>query len=82
MQAFSVCGEQGPFIVAHGFLIVVASLAVEHRPEVTRALVVAAHELYGTGSVVVAHGLCCPAACGIFPDQGSNLCPLDWQADS
>ena len=24
-------------------------------------------------SVVVAHRLSCPAACGIFPDQGSNL---------
>ena len=24
------------------------------------------------GSVVVAHGLSCSAACGIFPDQGSN----------
>ena len=35
-----------------------------------------------TGSVVVAHGLSCSAACGIFPDQGSNLCPLHWQADS
>ena len=23
-----------------------------------------------------------PKACGIFPDQGSNLCPLYWQADS
>ena len=34
------------------------------------------------GSVVVAHGLCCSAACGIFPDQGSNPCPLHWQADS
>ena len=34
------------------------------------------------GSVVVAHGLSCSAACGIFPDQGSNLCPLHWQADS
>ena len=21
-------------------------------------------------------------ACGIFPDQGSNPCPLHWQADS
>ena len=27
------------------------------------------------GSVVVAHGLSCSAACGIFPDQGSNPCP-------
>ena len=34
------------------------------------------------GSVVVAHGLSCSAACGILPDQGSNLCPLHWQADS
>ena len=34
------------------------------------------------GSVVVAHGPSCSAACGIFPAQGSNLCPLHWQADS
>ena len=35
-----------------------------------------------TGSVVVAHGPSCSASCGIFPDQGSNPCPLHWQADS
>ena len=34
------------------------------------------------GSVVVVHWLCCSAACGIYPDQGSNPCPLHWQADS
>ena len=34
------------------------------------------------GSVVVAHGPSCSAACGIFPDQGSNPCPLHWQAYS
>ena len=34
------------------------------------------------GSVVVAHGPSCLTACGIFPDQGSNPCPLHWQADS
>ena len=34
------------------------------------------------GSAVVAHGPSCSAACGIFPDQGSNPCPLHWQADS
>ena len=28
------------------------------------------------GSVVVAHGPSCSAACGIFPDQGSNPRPL------
>ena len=34
------------------------------------------------GSAIVAHGPSCSAACGIFPDQGSNQCPLHWQADS
>ena len=34
------------------------------------------------GSVIVAHGPSCSAVCGIFPDQGSNPCPLHWQADS
>ena len=38
--------------------------------------------LWSAGSTVVAHGLCCSAACGIFLDQGSNPCPLQWQADS
>ena len=32
------------------------------------------------GSVAVAQGPSCSAACGILPDQGSNPCPL--QADS
>ena len=30
------------------------------------------------GSVVMSHGLSCPAVCGIFLDQGSNPCPLHW----
>ena len=34
------------------------------------------------GSVVVAHRPSSSKACGIFPDQGSNPCPLHWQADS
>ena len=34
------------------------------------------------GSVIVAHGPSCSAACEIFPDQGSNPCPLHRQADS
>ena len=34
------------------------------------------------GSAIVAHGPSCSMACGIFPDQGSNACPLHWQADS
>ena len=34
------------------------------------------------GSVTVAHGPSCSVSCGIFPDQGSNPCPLHRQADS
>ena len=34
------------------------------------------------GSVIVTHGPSCSVACGIFPDQGSNPCPLHWQSDS
>ena len=34
------------------------------------------------GSVIAAHGPSCSVACGIFPDPGSNPCPLHWQADS
>ena len=26
----------------------------------------------------MAHGVSCPVACGIFPDQDLNLCPLHW----
>ena len=35
------------------------------------------------GSVVEVLGFSCPWACGIFvPDQGLNLHPLHWKADS
>ena len=33
-------------------------------------------------SLVVVDGLSCSVACGVFPDQGSNPCPLHWQAAS
>ena len=33
-------------------------------------------------TLVVMHGLSRPEACGIFPDQGLNLCPLHRQVDS
>ena len=32
--------------------------------------------------VAVVHGLGCSVACGIFLDQGSNPCPLHWEAES
>ena len=57
-------------VVIHGLPIVVASLVAEHRLSGTQA------------SVVAAHKLSCPAVCGIIPDQGSNICPLNWQEDS
>ena len=38
--------------------------------------------LLNTGSVLVALRLSWSAACGIFPEQGSNPRPLCWQADS
>ena len=37
--------------------------------------VVVAHRPQSTSSVVVANGLSCSVARGIFPDQESNLCP-------
>ena len=37
---------------------------------------------WNEGSVVVAHGLSCPEACGIFLDRGSNSHPLHWQFSS
>ena len=38
--------------------------------------------LIAVASLVAEHGLSCSTACGIFPDQGLNPCPLHWQVDS
>ena len=38
--------------------------------------------LQSTGSTVVVLGLSCSVACGIFPNQGWNPCPLYWQVHS
>ena len=46
------------------------------------ALCCGAAALGHVGSRVVAPGLSCSAAHGIFPDQGSNPCPLHCRADS
>ena len=77
-QTFSSCGEWGLlFVAVHGLLIAVASLAAEHRLQACGL-----QQLWHVGSVVVARGLSCFAACGVFPSQGLNPCPLHWQADS
>ena len=60
-------------------LIAVASPVVECG---LSSSVLAAPRLQSAGSVVVMHGVSCSEARGIFPDQGSNLCLLHWQADS
>ena len=39
-------------------------------------------QLQRAGSAVVTQAPSCSAARGILPDQGSNPCPLHWQADS
>ena len=38
--------------------------------------------LQHVGSVLVFPRLSCSPACGIFPDQGTNLCSLHWRVDS
>ena len=51
------------------------SVVVAHRLSCSAACGI----LPGLGG---SHRLSCSAACGILPDQGSNPCPLHWQADS
>ena len=71
--------SQGCYLVAaRGFLISVASSVGES----TGSLALWLQQLQLPGSVVAAHELSCSEACGIFPNQGSNLYALHWQADS
>ena len=74
-RLFSSCGERWLLFIA---------VASRCRPWAlgVQASVVVAHRLQSAGSVVVVHGLSCSAACEIFPDKGSNPCPLHWQVDS
>ena len=44
--------------------------------------VIPASGLQSTGLIVVAHGLSCSKACGIFLNQELNACLLHWQGDS
>ena len=69
-RALPSCGERGPLFIACAGL------------SLSRPLLLLSTSSRCAGSVVVAHGPSCSAACGIFPDQGSNPCPLHWQADS
>ena len=71
--AFSSGSEWGLlFVVVHGFLIMVASLGVEHRLQARELQQLQFPGLQRAGSVVEAQGLSCSTACEIFPDQGLN----------
>ena len=69
-RAFSSCGQWGPLFIA------------VRGPLPYRGLSCCGAQAPDAQAVIVAHGPSCSAACGIFPDQGSNPCPLPWQADS
>ena len=70
-RAFSSCSKRGPLFITVRGPLTISWLLLLRSTDSRRA-----------GSVVVAHGPSCSAACGIFPDQGANPCPLHWQADS
>ena len=69
-QAFSSCGERGPRFSCGAWASYCCDFLMWRSSR---------HAGFRT---CVLHGLSCSAACGIFLDQGSNLCPLQWQADS
>ena len=74
--AFPSCGERGCSLAAVQGLLIMGTSAAEHGLPGAQASVAAAAGLWCTGLVAVTHGLSCSAACGIFPDQGSNPCLL------
>ena len=74
------------FIAVCGLSLVVASRDYSLAAMCRLPLVVASPcrtwALGLMGSVIVAHGLSCSTACGIFLDQELNPCPLHWQVNS
>ena len=69
---FSLVAESKGYslVVAQGLLIAKASI------------IIVDHELEGSGSIVVEHGLSFSRARRILLDQRLNLCLLCWQVDS
>ena len=86
VRSFTSCSKLELLLLeVLGLLIVVASLLVEHRLWGSQSLwcrdsVVVVPQLQSTGSVVIAHGVSCSVASGIFPDR--DPCLLHWQVDS
>ena len=74
------------FVAAHSLPLAAAnrgySLVAVQRLLVAAASRCRAWALVTWASVVLAFRPSCPTACGIFLDQGLNLCPLHWQMNS
>ena len=71
MPAFSSCSEQGLLSSYGTWASHYGGFSCYRVQALGRA-----------GSFVVVHRFSCPEARGTFLDQGSNSCPLHWQADS
>ena len=80
-QLFSGCGEHG--LLSTGVRLPLWRLFVlRSRASRARILSSCGSWLCSTGSAVVAHGLSCSTARGIFPGQGLSPRLRQWQADA
>ena len=68
----AACGGSS-LVAVRRLLAAVVSLVAEHGLQACRL-----QELWFPGSRVVTHRLSCSSVCRIFPDQGSDPCPLHW----
>ena len=69
-------------VAVRGLPMVMASPVAEHGLKGAWASVVMVPGLQSTGPIAMAHELRCSTACGIFLDQGLNLCLLYGRVDS
>ena len=76
-----MCGHTGSVLPPRGFSLVAVHGGCTLNCGAGASVLLWLLLLWSTGSGIVAHGLRCPVACGVFLDQGSNPCPLHWQAD-
>ena len=79
-EGFSLVSESWDYSLlrSEGFSLQCKGLLQTMGSRSTWASAGAAPGLQGTGPGVVAPGLSCSLACGIFPDQGLNFCTGLW----
>ena len=74
------------FITTHKLSLILVRRVYSYLPRagssVWRLLLLWSTGCRHAGPVLVVYWLSCSIACGTFPDQGLNLCPLRWQVDS